>query len=226
LQTLTSPISERPCRLAVKSDSRPKRRQFSDNSDGKHPRAVRPWRVRRLLSANLSIIRLWHCPCLCFVRTRSMPDTFSGSRYRSISRACTKSTLLGYIGAFSVHLAIAVASVFAFSVVAVGQVTLKSDFNPATLMGTVMDINGDTVPNATVSLVGQNGADRSTLETAENGFFQFSHLRPEIPYRIKIRGGICRMDVFHHQSPAGPIQNRGRHQTADSNATDGDPSQL
>jgi hypothetical protein len=115
-----------------------------------------------------------------------MPDTFSGTRYRSIMGACTKSTLLGYLGAFSAHLAIPVACVFASSVVALGQVTLKSDLNRATLMGTVVDVNDDPVPNATVSLVGQNGADSSTLETAENGFFQFSRLRPEIPYRIKI----------------------------------------
>jgi len=74
----------------------------------------------------------------------------------------------------------------AFSVAAAGQAISKSDLNPATLMGTVMDMNGDTVPNATVSLIDLNGAGPSTFKTAENGFFQFSPLRPEIPYQIKI----------------------------------------
>jgi hypothetical protein len=115
-----------------------------------------------------------------------MPDTFSGTRNQFINGACTKSILLGCIAAFSVHFAIPVACVFAFSIVAAGQATSKSDLNPANLMGTVMDTNGNTVPNATVSLVGLNGADRSTFETTENGFFQFSRLRPEIPYQIKI----------------------------------------
>ena len=38
-----------------------------------------------------------------------MPDTFSGTCYWFIREACTKSTLLGYIAAFSVHIAIPVA---------------------------------------------------------------------------------------------------------------------
>jgi hypothetical protein len=116
-----------------------------------------------------------------------MPDTlFSGTRNRFVNRARTKTTWLGCIAPFSEHLTTAVACVFMFSLVTAGQVISKSDPNPATLIGTVMDINGDTVPNATVSLIGLNGADRCMFETAENGFFQFSHLRPEIPYQIKI----------------------------------------
>jgi hypothetical protein len=114
-----------------------------------------------------------------------MPDALSLIRNRFISGARTKSTLLACSTAISVHFAIPVACVFAFSLVAAGQIISKSDLNPATLMGTVMDTNGDTVPNATVSLVSLNEAD-PTFQTSENGFFQFSHLRPEIPYQIKI----------------------------------------
>jgi hypothetical protein len=115
-----------------------------------------------------------------------MPDTFSGTRNRYISAARTRSTLLAYIPAFSVRIAISVGCAFAFSMTTTAQVMSKPDLNPATLMGTVTDTNGDTVPKATVSLVGQNGAAPSTFETNENGFFQFSNLRPGIPYRIKI----------------------------------------
>jgi hypothetical protein len=115
-----------------------------------------------------------------------MLDAFSGTRYRFIGRACKKSPLLGSIAAFYTRFAILVACIFAFSIAAAGQVTSKSDLSPASLMGTVTDINGNTVPNATVSLVGLNESAHSTFETNENGFFQFSRLRPEIPYQIKI----------------------------------------
>jgi hypothetical protein len=112
-----------------------------------------------------------------------MPDTFSGICDRFINRDRTKLTLLGCI---ATHFAIPIACAFVFSVVAAAQITSKSDLNQATLAGTVMDTNGNTVPNATISLAGLDGADRSELKTTENGFFQFSRLRPEISYQIKI----------------------------------------
>lgn len=115
-----------------------------------------------------------------------MAYTFSAIRNRIIGGVSAKSALPDCIATFSVVVAIPVACVFAFSLVAAGQIVSKSDPNPATLMGTVMDTNGDTVPNATVSLLGLNEADASIFETAENGLFQFSSLRPEIPYQIKI----------------------------------------
>jgi hypothetical protein len=115
-----------------------------------------------------------------------MPDKFSSTHNRISSGVSRESSVPGCIAAFSLHFAIPVACVFAFSVVAACQLIAKSDLNPATLMGTVMDTNGDTVPNATVSLVGLNETDRSVFETAENGLFQFSDLRPAIPYQIKI----------------------------------------
>jgi hypothetical protein len=114
-----------------------------------------------------------------------MPDVFLGTRNRFVSGAWAKRTLLGCIAAFFLQFAILLAGVFAFSPVVAGQVISKSDLNPATLMGTVMDVNGNTVPNAKVSLDSPNEAD-PTFETGENGFFQFSNLKPEIPYQIKI----------------------------------------
>jgi Carboxypeptidase regulatory-like domain len=114
-----------------------------------------------------------------------MPDKFSSPHDRICSGVSRESSVPGCIAEFS-YFVIPVVCVFAFSVVAACQLTAKSDLNPATLMGTVMDTNGDTVGNATVSLVGLNGADNYTFETAENGLFQFSRLRPEISYQVKI----------------------------------------
>jgi hypothetical protein len=115
-----------------------------------------------------------------------MLDSFLSTRNRFIRGDCAKSTLLGCIRVFSAQLAIAFACVLGISVVSPGQAISKSDFNPAALVGTVTDTNGDTVPNATISLVSQNGTDHSSLQTAENGFFQFLRLRPDTPYQIKI----------------------------------------
>jgi len=52
-----------------------------------------------------------------------------------------------------------------------------------------MDVNGDPVMGATVVLTGPDPADRRTIETAANGFFEFDSLRPKVPYRIAIRAG-------------------------------------
>ena len=115
-----------------------------------------------------------------------MPDTFSSIFHHVFNALCPKSTLAVCVVALSTHFAMPVAGMFAFSAAAAAQDTLKSDLNVATLMGTVLDTNGDTVPNANVTVLGLNGPDSSRFETAENGLFQFSHLRPGIPYQIKV----------------------------------------
>jgi hypothetical protein len=115
-----------------------------------------------------------------------MPESFSVTRNRLISCASTNSTVLDRIAAFSIHFAIPVACIFAFSVFGASQARSRADINPASLMGTVTDANGDTVPDATVSLFTAYSTDPTKFETAENGFFQFSHLSPNIPYQIKI----------------------------------------
>jgi hypothetical protein len=120
-----------------------------------------------------------------------MPATFSATRDRRFPGSCKKSAVLGSIGAFSASFAIPVACLFvaltfASSELASGQVISRPDASPATLVGTVTDINGDAVPKARVSLVGLNEANSFSFETAENGFFQFSRLTPGLPYQIKI----------------------------------------
>jgi hypothetical protein len=106
-----------------------------------------------------------------------MPNTFSGCK-RGSDRLVS--------AGFFLRFAIPLVCVFAFSALAAGQVISKSVLNPATLMGTVMDANGDSVPNATVTLSDLDTGDRSVIETTATGSFEFQHLSPATEYRVNI----------------------------------------
>jgi hypothetical protein len=54
------------------------------------------------------------------------------------------------------------------------------------IIGTVIDVNNDTVPEATVVLKGSSSADNRTVTTDDNGFFRLDHLKPGTPYTITI----------------------------------------
>ncbi len=56
----------------------------------------------------------------------------------------------------------------------------------ATIVGTVTDANGDTVPNATAVLQGPGPNDRVTATTNAEGFFEFRELKPEVNYQVKV----------------------------------------
>jgi hypothetical protein len=54
------------------------------------------------------------------------------------------------------------------------------------IIGTVTDANGGTVPNATVVLEGPDAAHRRTVVTGDNGFFQFSQVKPGMRYQLRV----------------------------------------
>src|SRR5260370_3447676 len=56
----------------------------------------------------------------------------------------------------------------------------------ATVMGTVTDVNGDVIPNATVVLKEVEGNDPRTILTTENGMFEFHDVTPGITYQLGI----------------------------------------
>lgn len=56
----------------------------------------------------------------------------------------------------------------------------------ASIIGTVTDANGDTVPNAAIALKGSDIHEQRTGVTNANGFFEFSNLRPGVPYQVRI----------------------------------------
>lgn len=56
----------------------------------------------------------------------------------------------------------------------------------ATIMGTVLDINGGIVPGAKVVLSGSAPSEQQSVIADANGFFQFRNLKADVPYRVTI----------------------------------------
>src|SRR5262249_7934326 len=56
------------------------------------------------------------------------------------------------------------------------------------IIGTVTDVNGDTVALAKVVLAGPNPNDLHTAITNDNGFFEFHDVRPGVSYLVIISG--------------------------------------
>jgi hypothetical protein len=82
---------------------------------------------------------------------------------------------------------LAVLSIYlAFSAISYGQGVDTTEKKPGDILGTVTDINGDPVPNATVELKNSVTNDRRTIVTPENGFFQFNDVEPGVAYTIGV----------------------------------------
>jgi hypothetical protein len=73
-----------------------------------------------------------------------------------------------------------------FSASGLCQNTDSPDLTPGNIVGTVVDLNGDTVPNATVVLDGPGGNGSRTVVANENGYFEFHDVKPGIPYHVTI----------------------------------------
>jgi hypothetical protein len=54
------------------------------------------------------------------------------------------------------------------------------------IMGTVVDVNGDAVIGATVTLASSDSTDRRSIVTSENGSFQFDNVTPAVQYELII----------------------------------------
>jgi hypothetical protein len=54
------------------------------------------------------------------------------------------------------------------------------------IVGTVTDVNDNTVPGATVVLQGPVASDRRSIVTGDNGAFEFHDVKPGIPYHVSI----------------------------------------
>jgi hypothetical protein len=79
--------------------------------------------------------------------------------------------------------ALAVALVLSFP--ALGQISPEAT-RTATIMGTVTDVDGDVIPNATVVLKEVEGNDPRTILTTGNGMFEFHDVTPGITYQLSI----------------------------------------
>jgi hypothetical protein len=54
------------------------------------------------------------------------------------------------------------------------------------LVGTVLDVNNDTVPGATVVLEGSDPSDRRTVIANDNGFYSLNNIKPGITYHVMV----------------------------------------
>src|SRR5215470_13013603 len=85
-----------------------------------------------------------------------------------------------------IHFAAMMLAGIAVSVQCTAQKSDPADPKPGTIVGTVIDINGDTVPGATVVLKGLDTNNGRTLVTPESGYFSFQDVNPGVPYQISI----------------------------------------
>ena len=99
-------------------------------------------------------------------------------------------------------LATAIAIALLLSVPMLGQTIEAPEPQMGSILGTVTDVNGDTVPNATVALEGPAANDRRTVVTSDQGFFEFHGVKPGTPYHIKISA----KDLSEWTSPVVTLQ--------------------
>ncbi len=64
--------------------------------------------------------------------------------------------------------------------------TSAPDPQTGTVTGTVLDVNGDAVPGATIVLEGSSVGDHPTAVANDTGYFQLKNLNPGIPYHIVV----------------------------------------
>jgi hypothetical protein len=57
---------------------------------------------------------------------------------------------------------------------------------PGIIVGTVVDVNDDAVPGATVALEGPALEDPRTVVSDDSGFFQFKDVEPGITYHVTV----------------------------------------
>lgn len=70
-----------------------------------------------------------------------------------------------------------------------GQIQEVPQARAGSVLGTVIDVNGDTVTLAKVVLQGPDPNDRRTAITNHDGFFEFHDVAPGISYCVTVSGG-------------------------------------
>jgi len=86
----------------------------------------------------------------------------------------------------NIWLAIIVAIIFALSSAMLGQSVQVAELQTGHIVGTVTDVNHDTVPGATVVLDGPAANDGLRVVANNNGYFEFDNVRPGLQYQVSI----------------------------------------
>jgi len=85
-----------------------------------------------------------------------------------------------------IFLWLAVAVTFSPAIPALAQNVGTPQAQGGKIVGTVTDVNDNTVPGATVVLQGPNPADRRSVLTNDSGAFEFQDVKPGIPYHVAV----------------------------------------
>jgi hypothetical protein len=72
------------------------------------------------------------------------------------------------------------------SILAFGQQPSAPEPQTGSIIGTVTDIQDDSIPQATVTITGSTPADQATVTSNDNGFFIIKDLHPSVPYHLSI----------------------------------------
>jgi hypothetical protein len=108
--------------------------------------------------------------------------------YLGLGSAGQRSALSSWIRHTTVtHFAILIFLAFALSEPLQGQ-SDQPERQIGSIVGTVIDVNGDTVAQANVVLEGPDSNDRRTAVTNDNGFFEFHDVKSGILYHVTVSG--------------------------------------
>ncbi len=69
-------------------------------------------------------------------------------------------------------------------IMALGQQVNPPQPQPASIVGSIIDVQNGAIPSATVIVTSPDPAEHVTVTADESGFFAFKDLRPAVPYRL------------------------------------------
>jgi carboxypeptidase family protein len=92
---------------------------------------------------------------------------------------------------FHLGLVVAMAGILSLCAPASGQSVERESIDahetkPASIVGTVIDVNGHVVPGATVVVQGSEANDRHSITANDNGYFELHDAKPGVPYQVQI----------------------------------------
>ena len=87
---------------------------------------------------------------------------------------------------FHIRLAAVLAGILVLTAPMLGQASQRTELKPGSVLGTVTDVNGDTVADASVVLEAADANDRHSVVANSNGYFELHDLKPGVAYRVKI----------------------------------------
>lgn len=85
-----------------------------------------------------------------------------------------------------IYFAAIIVAGIAVSTQCAAQTTDAPERKPGTIVGTVMDVNGDTLAGATVVLETLDANNGRPIVTSDSGYFSFVDVNPGVPYQISI----------------------------------------